>query len=494
LNQSELGRAAGGGHDVIVIGAGIAGLTISHVIARQRPEWSIRVLESSERVGGKVLTTQSAGYTFEHGATGFMPNRPATITLVKELGLTDKMTMATRAADMRFLYARGALHSVPSTLTGCLTTGLLSWRGKLRVAAEPFFGFRKAAPEQTVYEFAARRFGHEFASTIAATALQGLTAGDATRTSLRAALPSLERLDHQSGITGLLGLALRSRLQGRRQAEQRHPSLATFQPGGLQRLSEALTASLGGRVLCGVTVEHVKVGVGRRYAVVAASGDVVDADRVVVATPAHDGARMLDGLAPDVATVLRTIPFTGVRVLGLGYGDDDIIRSFEGFGFMAFRGDGLRILGVVASSNLFPLQAPPGRTLLRVFVGGCHEQDLVATPLERVMGIVRLALEKTLGITATPERVFDAGWEMAIPQYEREHLSRLQALDRFLLSYPGLVLAGNSYRSVGLDDTLAEAARLGRTIANGSADWDREKGSGSPGWRNTKGGISNETP
>lgn len=69
--------------------------------------------------------------------------------------------------------------------------------------------------------------------------------------------------------------------------------------------------------------------------------------------------------------------------------------------------------------------------------------------------MVRDELGRTLGITAAPalHRIFR--WPKAMPQYTLGHLDRLTVIENRQGAHPGLFLAGNAYRGIGIPDCIA---------------------------------------
>jgi protoporphyrinogen/coproporphyrinogen III oxidase len=348
---------------------------------------------------------------------------------------------------------------VPGSLGGALRTPILSPFGKLRVLAEPVAGRRRAPQDESVHDFAARHFGQEFARVVAQTALLGVGAGDARQTGLRAVFPRLHALESTTGPLGLLGLVLKSG-RGRGQGAV----MATFRDGGLNVLPDRLATVLGGRVRLATEAREVRQGLRHRYEVVVDDGAVLEADTVIVAVPSHVAAALLRNLVPGAAARLSELPYTGVRVLGLGYETSQLTRPFGGFGFLVSPEEDLRVLAVVASSNLFPGQAPQGRILLRVFLGGWQEPELARCALPEALWVARDALRRTLGITGAPSFVADAPWPTGIPNYRTSHLAWLGDLGERLAGHPGLHLTGSAYRGLGIDDTIREAAALAARV------------------------------
>lgn len=451
--------------DIVVIGAGLAGLTVARAVLRAAPSTRLTVLESADRAGGQLRTTVADGYTFEHGATSLMASHPETRMLLGELGLAGRVEPASPLARTMWLWLDGRLHEIPRSVPAAARTRLLSRRGKARVLAEPLLGRGRPRPDETLHEFVERRFGAEPARTLLAAMVQGITAGDPRATSLRALSPGLWQLDQAAGRGSLLLRVLRLRAQNGAAQNASPTGPATLRGGGLSVLADMLAASLGAAVEYGRTARTISTGGLRRYSVELGTGPAIEADKVVVAVPAHRASGLLAEIAPAAAAALERIEFTDLRVIGLGYPRSAFASVPSGFGFLAPPDQGLDIIGATISSNAFEEQAPPGRVLLRAFAGGVFAPDIANLDPEEALRVVNRDLHRVLGVRGEPDFVRDVVWRRAIPQYSRGHLGTLERLENALRHLPGLHLAGNSYRGPGLGDTIRESQRLGAVLA-----------------------------
>jgi oxygen-dependent protoporphyrinogen oxidase len=153
-----------------------------------------------------------------------------------------------------------------------------------------------------------------------------------------------------------------------------------------------------------------------------------------------------------------------VVVVGLGYRAADVPGGAEGFGFLAPRGEGLRVLGCLWDSSIFPGRAPAGKILLRAMVGGAVDRERAELDDDTLVGQVREDLRRSMGIEAEPERVFLTRWPRGIPQYLQGHGDRLSRLEGARRRHPGLHLTGNAYRGVALNSCVTEADRIAREV------------------------------
>jgi oxygen-dependent protoporphyrinogen oxidase len=228
---------------------------------------------------------------------------------------------------------------------------------------------------------------------------------------------------------------------------------------GIQYLSDALSSSLGAIVRPGSQAVSVQRGDTVPYRVRCADGTEFDADLVIVASPAFAAAEMLAGLDADIPAVLRQIPYASMTVVCFGYERERIAHPLDGFGYLIPKKEGCSTLGTLWDSSMFENRAPQGKVLLRSMMGGACFPEYVRLSDEEVVARVRRDLQATMGITAEPSFVRVFRHEQAIPQYTVGHGKRLDALDGLLGRHPGLILTGNSYRGIGLNDCVAAAQR-----------------------------------
>jgi oxygen-dependent protoporphyrinogen oxidase len=170
---------------------------------------------------------------------------------------------------------------------------------------------------------------------------------------------------------------------------------------------------------------------------------------------------LVSGVDPELARPLRDIPWAPVTAVALGFRASDLADvRLDGFGFLVPAGQGVRLLGCLWSSSIFPGRAPRGRVLLRALVGGARDPEAAGYDDEALLDLVRYDLSQTMGIEATPELVRIYRHPRAIPQYTLGHLRRLRTVRDRLDRLPGLLLHGNGYRGVALNDSLRLAGEI----------------------------------
>jgi oxygen-dependent protoporphyrinogen oxidase len=456
---------------VVVVGGGISGLATAYRIVEGAKALglplTLTVLEGEPRVGGKIVTERREGFTVEGGPNGFLDGKPETLRLARDVGLGDALLPSSDAARRRFVFRHGALHALPESPPAFFRSRLMSVPGRLRIIAEPFI--RPAPPEldESLAEFGTRRLGAEAVDALLDPMVSGVYAGDPQRLSVWACFPRIKELerDHGSLIRALFAVQRQHRkalASGRQVAAAGGPGgpsgkLTSFKEG-TQLLVDRLHDKLGASVRVGTPARSITGAAGGGYQVRLDGGGALDADAVVLACPAYSAAELLETMAPESARAAREIPYAPAVVVALGFERAAVANPLDGFGFLIPKSERRRILGSLWTSSIYPgHRAPDGRILLRTIVGGARNPELTGLPEDELVALVRAELESILGIDATPvfREVFR--WPVAIPQYNVGHRERVRRIDEGLLPHPRLVLTGNAYRGVGINDCTREA-------------------------------------
>jgi oxygen-dependent protoporphyrinogen oxidase len=436
---------------IAVVGGGIAGLTAAHRLADAH---EVIVFERESVPGGKIRSERIAGgYLFEWGPSGFLASADAVQSLVDDLGLRDVLTPASEAAKKRYIYWNGRLHALPAKPPEALKMTILSPLGKLRAFRELFVAKGAGEEDESVLDFMQRRFGREVAERLVAPALLGVSGGDAATTSLAAMFPRVREIEAEHG----------SVLRGMMKGPRRSTSLTSFADGGMQTLTDHLAERLGARFRGGTAVDRIERD-GAGWRVVHAAGTTA-VDAVIVTTPAAAAARLLDGVDGALAAKLREIPYAPMRVVGVAFRPSDLPVPLDGFGFLAARNQGVRLLGAFFTSTIIPEHAPPGTAYLRIFLGGSTDPGIAALDADAVKKIVLEDLRTVLGITAEPIAHHEMLWPEAIPQYGLQHRAIVTAIEAHEAALPGLALAGNAYRGLGVGDTVRDAIAVADRIS-----------------------------
>jgi oxygen-dependent protoporphyrinogen oxidase len=159
-------------------------------------------------------------------------------------------------------------------------------------------------------------------------------------------------------------------------------------------------------------------------------------------------------LSPELAEELNAIPYVTTATVSLAYPLGKIPHALNGYGYVIPRREGRQALACTWTSTKFPHRAPEGHALLRVFIGRARQGDDLPWDEAGLLNLARDEIARTSGILAEPELTRVFRWERAMPQYNLGHLERVKRIESSLEKWPGLALAGNGYRGIGIPDCI----------------------------------------
>jgi oxygen-dependent protoporphyrinogen oxidase len=441
-------------HVVVVVGGGITGLAAAHELRRAAEPPAVTVLEASTRLGGKILTTPFAGLpAVDAGPDSVLARVPWAVELLSELGLGDELVAP--ATGEASVWWRGALHPIPSGLVlgvpaGLATlgrSGLLSWRGKLRAAAEPLLPATDG--DDDLARTVRQRFGSEVYDRLVGPLVGSINAADPEHISLAATAPQIAAAAGQ-----------RSLLLALRRAPRPAPGAgAVFltHPAGLGHVVHRLAASLrdgGVDLRVGRPVEVIERTTDGRFAV-----GGIEADAVVLTVPADVAATVLRTVAPESAAGIGGIRYASVALVTLALAEDARPPSVSGSGYLVPVREQRHITACSWASSKWAHLEAPGTFVLRASLGRDGDERALDLDDNGIVAAALADLERHVGLRADPVAVRVTRWPRSFPQYEPGHLDRLAAIESRLPR--GVVLAGAGYRGIG----IASCIRQGREAA-----------------------------
>lgn len=457
--------------EVVVIGAGIAGLACAHRLKQLGVD--VVLLESSDRVGGVMRTDRVGEFMIERGPNSSQGTEEV-LMLVEELGISDDLVEGDPKAPA-YVYFNKQLHAVPSGPGAFIKSNLLSARGKLRILLEPFVGVRRSSEEESVAAFARRRIGREAAERMVAPFVSGVYAGDPESLSVQAAFPKLTNLE--TGYGGLIRGTIAKAREARRakksasavldKAAPTRRRLVSFREG-MGFLPETLAARLGEDMVTGVADCGLQIADSREFAVDfsrAGNRARINSKHVILATPSSVASSLVAPVSNELSLLLSEIQYPPLSIVYLAYEKSAIRTPLDGFGFLVAPAEGLNILGCVWNSSLFDGRAPQGTALLTVFVGGARNPQAARLTDADLVSVAHSELQQALGITSEPQLVAITRYDRAIPQYNLGHAARVQKVESLLKEIPGLNLIGNYLHGVSTGDVIKEAERVAKEVA-----------------------------
>lgn len=451
--------------DVVIVGGGIAGLAAAWEL--QKRGLTARVLEAASRAGGVLFTERFDGWTIDAGPDSILVQKPAAVSLCRELGIADRLhpTLEPRTA---YVLRDGELHPLiegsafgfPVRVAPLLSSTLFSWRGKLRMGLEAIVPRRTTSEDESLASFVRRRFGQEAVECLADPLLAGIHAGDAERLSTKALFPRLFEAERTKGsiIRAFRALHVKPSPQG----------AFVSLPGGTMELVETLTGALApGTVQLSSRASELRWQ--GEFVIDTPSGEV-RAPAVILAVPAYAAAGLLRSIDTTLSGLCDTITYASTATVAFGYQRDQIAHALKGTGFVVPRTEQNPLLASTWVTSKWPGRAPEGHVLLRAFLGGGRDPHRLDRSDEELIETARDALAEILGITGDPvfpPRLYR--WTRQSPQFEVGHLERVAAIEQGLGNVPGLFVAGSGFRAIGIPDCIQDgrdaAARAAHFVA-----------------------------
>lgn len=476
---------------IVVIGGGISGLAAAHRILERSQDLGRRaevvVLEASPRVGGIVQTEERDGFLLERGPDSFISEKPQALNLAKRLGLENQLIQTNAEHRRSFIVRRGKLVPVPEgfqllapgRLLPFLKSDIFSWRGKARIAMDLLLprGRTNGANDESLAQFVRRRLGREALERMAQPMVGGIYTADPETLSLRATMPRFLEMErqHRSLILAMRRNEPSDSTEKTAGAEElagtsgpRYSLFLSFD-SGMQLLTDTLARristlasaqSLRSPIVLNTRVQSLELsnqGQARRWDIRTNSGEALSADEVCLTLPAFLSARLLRDVDHQLASDLDGITYASSATINLAYHCEDIPHPLDGFGFVVPFIEGRSIMACTFSSVKFAGRAPKDHILLRVFIGGALQPEMVELPEDQLISRVKSDLRDLLGIERAPIFHEVSRWEKSMPQYHLGHLAKVQRIHERVASLPGLALAGNAYSGPGIPDCIRGA-------------------------------------
>ena len=229
---------------------------------------------------------------------------------------------------------------------------------------------------------------------------------------------------------------------------------------GMASLVAAIVASLpSATILLNTNVTRLICESDHRWRILTADGEQRMFDGAIIATPAHRATELVAPISDTLANLLQSIETTSTVVVGLGYRSDQLRQPLRSFGVVVPAVEKRDILAASFSSVKFPGRAPAGHALVRVFLGGFGRDEVLSYSDDRLLETAHRELSDLIQIDGEPVHWTCSRWPHAMPQYRLGHLRRVKEIEDLVAHEPGLEIAGNSYRGVGIPNVFRVARR-----------------------------------
>ena len=451
---------------VIVVGGGISGLAAAHELHQHGVE--VMVLEATGRAGGKLAASTVGDIAVEEGADAFLARVPWAVELCEQLDLRDDLVSP--AARSARIWSHGRMHRIPQPMVlgvplephGLAASGLISVDGAARASADldrdddPLL---HDAADESIGALIRRRLGDEVHERLVDPLLGGINAGDADHLSLAARAAQIDRAARSSAslIEGL-----------RAQLPTSASTLPVFYShrNGLSAIVAALVERLGASVRLATPVTAVEP-VGGHWTVTTARSEVLEADAVLLACPAHVSAELLQPLDARAAELTGSIEFASVSLATFLVPKERFASALDASGFLVPKPEGFVMTATQFLSSKWEHLAHPTHETLRVSAG--RDGDTRAFEMSDAEFVTQCAAELQIALDVEVDDL-DARvtrWADAFPQYRPGHIDLIATIEEHIAQHPGLDLTGAAYGGLGIPDCIRQGVEAGRRLHSG---------------------------
>ncbi len=450
---------------IAIIGGGISGLSAGYYLEKERAAGApveYTLFESSARLGGVMFSDKIGDCVVEGGPDSFLTEKPWANQLCAELGIAGDLIGSNDSQRITYIVVKGRLvpmpdglmFMVPTKLIPTALTSLFSWSTKFKMLGELVHPPHAAHKDETVAQMVERHFGSEVVDRLADPLLSGVYGGDAASLSVRAVLPKFVEMEEKYGSLCRAMLAGRKKLAAMQKDTGYKPKpLFSSLKGGMQQMIDAIVACLDPQCLrTSTTVSKLSQKNGGWELITPRGAEFFDA--VIFATPARIASTMLEGVDAQLSDDLGAVQYSSSITVTLGYLRDELKSCPPGFGFLVPRSEGTRMLATTFVHTKFPFRAPDNKALVRCFLGGAKDQDVLKLNDEEITALVRKELKQITGLAADPWFVKVYRWNRAMAQYTPGHLERIERIGATLQKMQNLSIAGNFYKGIGVPDCV----------------------------------------
>ena len=449
------------GKKIAIFGGGISGLSLAWYLQQLDLDLDITLIEKKNRLGGCIETKEKGGFLFEVGPRSFRPSSNLVLLeLIEELGLTGNLIVASKAASKRYLYRAGDLLALPQNPLAFFSSPLT--RGMFGTLLREWFILPTSQEDETIYDFAKRRFNLKVAEFLFDPLTSGIYAGDIRNLSIKSCFPILHEYEQKKGsiLKGIMW-GMRSRMQSRKNPFLRYglckASLFSMRQG-IEHIIGELEKKLDIDLKLNTSVE--KISILPDKVSIETSEAAFEADHVYFALPLKVSARLLNNFDPQTFSCLNTMKTVSLTVVSLGYHSNVLAR--DGFGYLVPSGEHQDILGMVFDSNIYPIHnRREAQSRLSVMIGGAHLPEVCKYSQKESLDIALKAAKNHLRIEEDPAVSFVSMAPDAIPQFEVGHSKRIYDLLKDVRQkYPHLDLTGNYLEGVSVSSCIERSKKI----------------------------------
>lgn len=458
---------------IAIVGAGVTGLSSAYFIKKARPDIEVTIYEASNRVGGKIQTYRTEGYTIELGPESYLGRKQIMTDIAKDIGLEEQLV--TNKTGQSYIYAKnklypipgGSILGVPTDIKPFLKTKLISPLGKVRASFDLFKKPLQIDGDISVGSFFRARLGDEILENLIEPLMGGIYGTNIDDLSLMTTFPEFKEREEQFGS---LIKGMRYEKEQRKKQRQLYPGAPKGQfkqfRHGLSSFIEHLRDYI---IEQGVTIKYntsvQDITIEQKKYVIKTENEAHSYDSVLVTTP-HQ--KFLEWFGNDPAfDYFKKMDSTTVATVVLAFDESNIINNYDGTGFVIARTSDTKITACTWTSKKWPFTTPKGKVLLRAYVGKPGDTVVDDHTDEEIVNIVKKDLSQMMTFKGSPDFSIVNRLPKSMPQFHIGHIEQIKSIQSHIRNnYPRLRITGASFEAVGLPDCIQQGKDAVKEILN----------------------------
>lgn len=458
---------------IAIVGAGITGLSSAYFIKKARPDIEVTIYEASNRVGGKIQTYRTEGYTIELGPESYLGRKQIMTDIAKDIGLEEQLV--TNKTGQSYIYAKnklypipgGSILGVPTDIKPFLKTKLISPLGKVRASFDLFKKPLQIDGDISVGSFFRARLGDEILENLIEPLMGGIYGTNIDDLSLMTTFPEFKEREEQFGS---LIKGMRYEKEQRKKQRQLYPGAPKGQfkqfRHGLSSFIEHLRDYI---IEQGVTIKYntsvQDITIEQKKYVIKTENEAHSYDSVLVTTP-HQ--KFLEWFGNDPAfDYFKKMDSTTVATVVLAFDESNIINNYDGTGFVIARTSDTKITACTWTSKKWPFTTPKGKVLIRAYVGKPGDTVVDDHTDEEIVNIVKKDLSQMMTFKGSPDFSIVNRLPKSMPQFHIGHIEQIKSIQSHIRNnYPRLRITGASFEAVGLPDCIQQGKDAVKEILN----------------------------
>ncbi|RXT06501.1 protoporphyrinogen oxidase [Ammoniphilus sp. CFH 90114] len=455
---------------VVVIGGGITGLSTMYYLQKTLKAQALKarliLIESCERLGGKIKTVQEGEFMMETGADSIVSRKSNVAPFLEELNLQEDVVY--NATGVSFIHADGGLKQIPEdsvfgiplSIESLAKSNLVSAEGKVEALKDFYITNDRFTKNDSIGLFLESFLGKELVEKQIAPVISGVYSGKLEDLTIASTLPYL--LDYKNEYGSIIRGLSENKKIFKGSGDKKFLSFKHGVSSLIDRLEDELSEV---EIYKGVKAEGLEK-VGSHYRISLDDERQLDADFVVLST-LHSAAQSLlrdEELDKD----FNQLTNSSLISIYLGFDIPDSQLPTDGTGFIVADNSDLVCNACTWTSRKWEHTSENHHLLVRLFYKSSIPTygEMQQMTQEELLQVALQDIKKSLGITGKPIKYDVTKWHDTMPNYHIKHYEIVQSLEKKMAErYPQVMLAGCSYYGVGIPDCIANGERTAQEIA-----------------------------